>query len=99
VPLDSIPPQQPFFLTQNRASAPRLFNIEQFRKWNSSKLGRSPKMANTMPNASHQPAADIHQLAPHTHRAAAAHHGKVDHQTGCEHSKQALEHADETFQS
>jgi hypothetical protein len=56
-------------------------------------------MANTVPNASHQPAADIHQLAPHTHRAAAAHHGKVDHQTGHEHSKQALEQADKAFQS
>jgi len=34
-----------------------------------------------MPNDSHQRAADFHELAAHTHRAAAAHHGKEDHQT------------------
>jgi hypothetical protein len=36
--------------------------------------------------------------AAHTHRAAAAHHGKEDHQTGHEHSKQAMEHANKAFQ-
>ena len=50
--------------------------------------------ANTMPNDSHQRAAEFHELAAHAHRAAAVHHGKEDHQTRHEHSKQALEHAD-----
>ena len=44
-----------------------------------------------MPNDSHQRAAEFHELAAHAHRAAAAHDGKEDHQTGREHSKQVGE--------
>jgi hypothetical protein len=51
-----------------------------------------------MPNNSHQRAAELHEIAAHTHRAAAAHDGKEDHQTGHELSKQALEHANKAFQ-
>jgi len=55
-------------------------------------------MGSTMPNDSHQRAAEFHELAAHAHRAAAAHHGKEDHQTGHEHSKQAMEYANKAFQ-
>ena len=51
-----------------------------------------------MPNDSHQRAAEFHELAAHAHRAAAVHHGKEDHLTGHELSKQALEHANKAFQ-
>ena len=37
-------------------------------------------------------------MAAHAHQAAAAHHGKGDHLTGQEHSRQALEHAAKAFQ-
>jgi len=36
-------------------------------------------------------------MAAHAHRAAAVHHGKEDHLTGHEHSKQAMEHAAKAF--
>jgi hypothetical protein len=36
-------------------------------------------------------------MAAHAHRAAAAHHGKEDHLTGRELSRQALEHAKSAF--
>jgi hypothetical protein len=52
-----------------------------------------------MPNNSDQRAAELHELAAHTHRAAAAQNGKEDHPTGHELSKQALEHANKAFQS
>jgi hypothetical protein len=45
-----------------------------------------------MAQDSHQRAAELHEQAAHTHRVAAAHHGKQEHQTGQEHSKQAIEH-------
>ena len=37
-----------------------------------------------MPQNSHQRAAEMHDLAAHAHRVAAAHQGKEDHQTGPE---------------
>lgn len=46
-----------------------------------------------MRNDSRQTAAEFHELAAHAHRTAAAHHGKEDHQTSHEHSKQAVEYA------
>jgi hypothetical protein len=52
----------------------------------------------TMPNDSHQRAAEFHELAAHAHRAAAVHHGKEDHQTGHEHSKQAMEYANKAME-
>jgi electron transfer flavoprotein alpha/beta subunit len=61
--------------------------------------GLSRGREKTMPNDSHQRAAEFHELAAHAHRAAAAHHGEEDHQTGHEHSKQAMEHANKAFQS
>ena len=60
--------------------------------------GLSRGREKTMPNDSHQRAAEFHELAAHAHRAAAAHHGKEDHQTAQEHSKQALEHANKALQ-
>lgn len=71
--------------------------------WDSAESGMrlewsNPRVRITMPNDSHQRAAEFHELAAHAHRAAAAHHGKEDHLTGHEHSKQALEHANKAFQ-
>ena len=42
-----------------------------------------------MPQNSHQRAAELHFQAAHAHQAAAVHHGKEDHMTGHEHSRQA----------
>jgi GTP cyclohydrolase I len=42
-------------------------------------------------------AAEMHGLAAHAHEAAAVHHGKGDHQTGQEHSKQAMEYSAKAF--
>ena len=42
---------------------------------------------------SNRKAAEFHNLAAHAHLAAAAHYDKGEHQTGHEHSRQALEHA------
>ncbi len=42
----------------------------------------------------HQRAAELHDLAAHAHRAGEQ-HGKQDHLTGHEHSRQALEHSEE----
>jgi hypothetical protein len=50
-----------------------------------------------MPSDSHQRAAELHELAAHAHRTAAVHHGKEDHATGHELSRQALEHATKAF--
>jgi hypothetical protein len=47
----------------------------------------------------HQRAAELHDLAAHAHRSAAVHHGKEDHLTGHELSKQAMEHATNAFRS
>jgi hypothetical protein len=55
-------------------------------------------MGKIMPNDSHQRAAQFHELAVHAHCVAATHHLKEDHQTGHEHSKQALEHAHKAFE-
>jgi hypothetical protein len=55
-------------------------------------------IGNAMPYDSHQRAAEFHELAAHAHRAAAVHHGKEDHLTGHELSKQALEHACKALQ-
>src|ERR1700680_1752305 len=56
------------------------------------------KGGHTIPYAPPQRAAEFHEQAAHAHRAAAVHHGKQDHLTGHEHSRQALEHADKAFQ-
>src|SRR5208282_4463806 len=69
-----------------------------FRKWKDIQLQCRSRMGNTMPNDSHQRAAEFHELAAHAHRAAAASHGKGDHQSGHEHSKQAMEHANKAFE-
>jgi hypothetical protein len=50
-----------------------------------------------MARDSHQRAAEFHELAAHAHRSAAVHHGKEDHLTGHELSKQAMEHANMAF--
>jgi hypothetical protein len=41
----------------------------------------------------HERAAELHNLAAHAHAAAAVAHGKEDHLTAHELSKQALEHS------
>jgi hypothetical protein len=46
-----------------------------------------------MPQSPHNRVAELHNLAAHTHTAAAAAHGKGDHLTGHELSKQAFEHS------
>src|SRR5580700_6163303 len=45
----------------------------------------------------HQRAAELHDLAAHAHRVAEQ-HGKQDHLTGHEYSRQALEHSQEAHQ-
>jgi hypothetical protein len=52
-----------------------------------------------MPNDSHRRAAEFHEQAAHAHRAAAVHHGKEDHLTGHELSRQAMEHATKAFKA
>jgi hypothetical protein len=42
----------------------------------------------------HQRAAELHDLAAHSHRSGEQ-HGKQDHLTGHEHSRQALEYSEE----
>ena len=49
-------------------------------------------------NDSHQKAQEHHNLAAHAHRTAAAHYEKGDHQTGHEHSRQALEHSRRAYE-
>lgn len=55
-------------------------------------------MGKAMPDDPHQRAAEFHVLAAHARRAAAAHHGKEDRQSGHEHSKQAMAHANRAFE-
>jgi hypothetical protein len=45
----------------------------------------------------HQRAAELHDLAAHAHRSAAVAHEKQDHQTGQEHSRQALESSERAY--
>jgi len=47
----------------------------------------------TMPQSTHDRAAELHNLAAHAHEAASAAHKKGDHLTAHELSKQALEHS------
>lgn len=51
-----------------------------------------------MPKDEHYRAAELHELAAHAHLAAAAHHGKEDHLTGHELSRQAFEHSARAYQ-
>lgn len=46
---------------------------------------------------SQQIAAEHRDLAAHAHRAGAEHHGKEDHPTGHESSRQALEHSNQAY--
>ena len=46
-----------------------------------------------MPQSTHGRAAELHNLASHTHDAAAEAHGKADYLTAHELSKKALEHS------
>jgi hypothetical protein len=48
---------------------------------------------NTMPQSTHDRAAELHNLAAHAHAAAAVAHGKGDHLNAHELSKQAHEHS------
>jgi hypothetical protein len=48
---------------------------------------------NTMPQSPHNRVAELHNLAAHAHTAAAVAHGKGDHLTAHELSKQALEYS------
>src|SRR5580765_7181988 len=46
---------------------------------------------------SQQIATEHRDLAAHAHRAGAEHHGKEDHLTGHESSRQALEHSNQAY--
>jgi hypothetical protein len=46
-----------------------------------------------MPTSPHNRIAELHNLAAHAHAAAAVAHGKADHLTAHDLSKQALEHS------
>lgn len=46
-----------------------------------------------MPKSPHDRAVELHNLAAHAHAAAAVAHGKGDHRTAHELSKQASEHS------
>jgi hypothetical protein len=46
---------------------------------------------------SQQIAAEHHDLAAHAHRSGAEHHGKEDHLTGHESSRQTLEHSNQAY--
>jgi hypothetical protein len=46
-----------------------------------------------MPQSTHDRAAELHNLAAHAHAAAAVAHGKGDHLTAHELTKQAHEHS------
>jgi hypothetical protein len=61
-------------------------------------VGRKLEETN-MTYDSHQRAAEFHEQAAHAHRAAAVHHGKEDHLTGHELSRQAMEHATRAFRA
>ncbi|HEY2013417.1 MAG TPA: DUF2934 domain-containing protein, partial [Bryobacteraceae bacterium] len=45
----------------------------------------------------HPRAAELQDLAAHTHRAAEEHRGKQDHETGEEQSRQELEHSQQSY--
>jgi hypothetical protein len=51
----------------------------------------------TVMKESQQIAAEHRDLAAHAHRAGAEHHGKEDHLTGHESSRQALEHSNQAY--
>ena len=51
-----------------------------------------------MPGDNHIIAAEMHEQAAHAHRVAATHHGKEDHLTGHEISKEALDHSRRAFE-
>ena len=46
----------------------------------------------------HQRAAEFHEMAAHAYRAAAVHHGKGDHLSGHEQSRQAMEYANKAHE-
>ena len=96
MPSSSALPNERALVRQIQRDQHVLSLMGQFGKWNNSKM--SGTQENSMPNDSHQRAAEFHELAAHAHRAAAAHHGKEDHLTGHELSKQALEHANKASQ-
>src|ERR1035441_10423408 len=51
----------------------------------------------TVMRESQQIAAEHHDLAAHAHRSGAEHHGKEDHLTGHESSRQVLEHSNQAY--
>src|ERR1035437_3831703 len=51
----------------------------------------------TVMRESQQIAAEHRDLAVHAHRSGAEHHGKEDHLTGHENSRQALEHSNKAY--
>jgi len=60
-----------------RRNGPAKKSGEQRSSWRTKHRKKS-----TMPNDSHQRAAEFHELAAHAHRAAAAHHAKEDTRQG-----------------
>jgi hypothetical protein len=51
-----------------------------------------------MPADTHQIAAEMHERAAQAHRVAAVHHGKQDHLSAHEQSRQALDYATRAFE-
>jgi hypothetical protein len=51
-----------------------------------------------MPQSTHDRISELHNLAAHAHASAAAAHGKDDHLTAHELSKQALEYSQNAYQ-
>jgi hypothetical protein len=67
-------------------------------RWLSDPLETIPFQGAIMAKDSHQRAAEFHNLAAHAHQAAVTHHGKEDHLTGHELSRQAMEYAAKAFE-
>jgi hypothetical protein len=61
------------------------------------RFNHASDLGDTMSYDSHQRAAEFHMLAAHAHQAAAVHHGKEDHLTAHEQSRQAMEYASKAF--
>jgi hypothetical protein len=58
-------------------------------------VGIEPVQENIMTQSTHNPEAELHNLAAHAHAEAAAAHGKGDHQTAHELSEEAHRHSEQ----
>lgn len=83
--------------THGTLGTPKLVReLIQPRTWATWRIGYAScieREINSMPQSSHDQAAELHNLASHAHAVAAVAHGKADHQSAHELSKQADEHS------